>query len=81
MSAQPSCRPTTWPTIAIMKEKQIDNPTRVAGTDGMERPCTYYLHSTMTVYQTYKGTREGSRMGDIQLANYQTDVGRDVGQP
>lgn len=34
----------------------------------------------MTVCQMYKGTREGSRMGDTQLANYQTDVGHDGAQ-
>ena len=31
----------------------------------------------MTVYQMYKGTREGSHKADIRLANYQRDEGHD----
>jgi hypothetical protein len=48
---------------------------------GTERACTSNLLLMLTVYQTYKGTREGSRMEGIQLANYQTDVGHDAARP
>jgi len=66
--------------IEIVKEKQIDNEIRVGGIDGMGRACTSTLLLMMTVYQMYKGTREGSHKADIRLANYQTDEGHDGAQ-
>jgi hypothetical protein len=63
--------------IAIAKGMPNDNGTRVGGMGAKERAYTFRLR-LMTACQMYKGTREGSRMVDIQLANYQTGVGRDA---
>lgn len=67
--------------IVIVRERRIDNEIRAEGIGALERACTWNLLSMMTVCQMYKGTREGSRMGDIQLENYQTDVGHDAVRP
>lgn len=67
--------------IVIMRGKRIDNETHAGGMGGKEKAYTFHLLLMMKVRRTYKGTREGSRMGDIQLANYQTGVGHDAVQP
>ena len=73
-------RLTRWPMIVIAKEKRIDNETRVGGIGGMGRACTQLCLLTMTVCQTYKGTREGSHKEGNQLANSQRDEGRGAAQ-
>jgi len=62
--------------IETVKARRIDNEIHVGG---MGRACTSAL-LLMTVCQTYKGTREGSRRADNQLANYQRDEGHDAAQ-
>ena len=74
-------RPTRLLTIATGKEKLIDNETRAGGMRGVETACTSLLPLMMKVYQTCKGTREGSHKADIQLVNYQTVEAHDVAQP
>lgn len=79
-TAAESCRLTRSLTIAIAREKRIDNGTHVGSMHGMEKACPSGLLLMLTVCQMYRGTREGSHMGGTQLANYQTVVGHDAAQ-